>query len=232
MDRNQFDLLLEVLRRLQEKGILRKLILAGSWGMMLYRRYAEPRIPEASLRTRDADFVIPSGFTKRSKTNLPELLRDLGFITEFNRSDNSMRLLHPALIIEFLVPEAGRRSTQSKRIRELGVRAQQLRYLNYLESKTTNIQVEGLTVRVPDPAVFALHKLIVMERRRSEEKREKDKQQALGILRHLIEWRMDSKIQDAILLMHPRWFQSVLRNLKKENESYFLDHLIRIAEDI
>jgi hypothetical protein len=230
VDKKQFDLLLEVLRRFQEKGILQQLILAGSWGMMLYRRYAEPRISEASLRTRDADFIIPSSFKKRSKANLPELLQDLGFIIEFHRADNSMRLLHPALIIEFLVPEAGRQSAHSKRIKELGITAQRLRYLGYLERKVITINIEGLMVRVPDPAVFALHKLIVMERRQSEEKRDKDKQQAIVILRHLIKSKMDSRIKDAIRLMHPRWFQGVLRNLKKENEQYLLNHLNRIAE--
>lgn len=218
MEKKQYELLVKVLRRLQENGVLDKLILTGSWGLVLYRKYFESPGFYAALRTRDVDFIVPSRPEIRKKVDVSELLKDLGFVVEFNRADNSMRLLHPALIVEFLVAEKGRGSVKSRKIKELGVTAQPLRYLNYLESKIISIDIEGLNIRVPDPAVFALHKLIIMSRRRTPEKKEKDKKQAKTVLGFLLANGRDEEIRDAIRLMHPKWFQTIMNNLEKENE--------------
>ena len=229
MEKKQYELLIEVLRRLQGKGVLNKLILAGSWGLVLYQKYFGDPTLYPSLRTRDADFIIPTNFKIREKINIPELLEDLGFVVDFNRTDNFIRMLHPALIIEFLVAEKGRGSGTSKKIKELGITAQPLRYLNYLESKVISIDMEGLQVRVPDPAVFALHKLIIMNRRQSEEKREKDKNQAKLVLLYLLKKGREKDIREAISLMHPKWFKTVLNNLEKAGETELLQRLTQIA---
>jgi len=229
VEKKQYELLIEVLRRLQSKGVLNKLILAGSWGLVLYRKYFDDSTLYPSLRTRDADFIIPAHLEIREKINIPELLEDLGFVVDFNRASNFIRLLHPALIIEFLVAEKGRGSGMSREIKGLGITAQPLRYLNYLESKVISIDIEGLKVKVPDPAVFALHKLIIMTRRRSEEKRDKDKKQAKSVLMHLLKKGREKDIREAICLMHPKWFKTALDNLEKEGETELLQRLKQIT---
>ena len=42
--------------------------------------------------------------------NVPAMMEDLGFIADFCYPEGYMRLNHPELILEFLVPEQGRGS--------------------------------------------------------------------------------------------------------------------------
>ena len=96
-------------------------------------------------------------------------------------------------------------------------------------TRIISIDMKGFRVSVPDPAVFALHKLIIMSRRRTKEKREKDKKQAKSILSYLMKKGREKDIREAICLMHPKWFKTVLSNLKREGEEELHQELTRIA---
>jgi len=67
----------------------------------------------------------------------------------------------------------------------LGVNAQPLRFLELLARDTITAKVEDLSVRLPHPAHFALHKLLILQRRGKPEKMEKDKDAAVRILEAL-----------------------------------------------
>jgi hypothetical protein len=78
------------------------------------------------------------------------LLEDLGFVTDFHRG-GYMRLIHPELIVEFLVPERGRGTDRPVRLPRLGINAQALRFLSVLEEHTITATLEGIQVRMPPP---------------------------------------------------------------------------------
>jgi len=80
----QYDLCLEVLRRLNKAGVLNRLIVIGSWCIYFYKSYFSDVDYSSSIRTRDIDFVVPIPVKFRKKTNIPELLKDLGFIVDFH----------------------------------------------------------------------------------------------------------------------------------------------------
>src|ERR1700722_12274711 len=101
------ELCLEVLRRLEKAGVLRSLILIGSWCAYFYPDYFGGKIELSALRTRDIDFLIPTPPRIRGEVRLAELLGDLGFIADL-RGDGYVSLSHPELIIDFLVSEKGR----------------------------------------------------------------------------------------------------------------------------
>ena len=69
----------------------------------------------------------------------------------------------------------------------------------------------NLTVRVPEPAAFALHKLIVSSRRTKREKREKDLAAAVGILEFLFKDSKERERIKAILAKIPsKWRKTIL----------------------
>lgn len=55
----QYDLCLEVLRRLQKVGVLREVMIIGSWCIYFYRNYFSDIDYTSSIRTRDIDFLVP-----------------------------------------------------------------------------------------------------------------------------------------------------------------------------
>ena len=93
--------------------------------------------------------------------------------------------LHKELQVEFLVPELGRGGKRAREIKNLHIKAVALRYLSMLLDFPLLIHHEDLRIRVPEPAAFALHKLIVSEQRKNKEKQKSDLEAALGLLDYL-----------------------------------------------
>ena len=60
--------------------------------------------------------------------------------------------------------------------------AQALRFLEFLSQNTITSKVGSITVALPHPANFALHKLLVMSRRPKTGKQAKDKEAGIRIL--------------------------------------------------
>lgn len=83
-------------------------------------------------------------------------------------------LEHPNLIVEFLVPEKGRGLDKPYPLPQLGLNAQALRFINFLAQSIIHITIEDIPIMVPHPANFALHKLMILSRRKAKEKAEKD----------------------------------------------------------
>jgi hypothetical protein len=128
----RYALFLEVLRRFQAAGLLKELILIGSWCQHFYRSYFAGLRYTPTIRTRDMDFLVPVPLRIKNKVDVEELLRNEGFVVTFSGGAGYMKLMHPELIVEFLVPEKGRGSDKPYPLPQLSMNAQPLRFLDYL----------------------------------------------------------------------------------------------------
>ncbi len=91
---------------------------------------------------------------------------------------------------------------------------------------TTGLPV-GLHVTVPHPVNFALHKLIIFQRRFKQEKAEKDRDVAVKILRALIK-KGDSRVIKKVFNSVPKkWQKKILEGLDKAQEKEISDMLQR-----
>ena len=185
MEKKQSDLYRDVLRRLAQEGVLSNVVLIGSWCGQLYRNYFKTDQYTPTIRTRDIDFLVPLPPHFDKKVDLQEIFQTLGFNIVFKGSSGYITFEHPDLIIEFLVPERGRGSEKPYPLPNLGINAQPLRFLDLLAQNTIRIPLDDITVTVPHPANFAVHKLIISTRRANSEKRDKDRALAVEILRTL-----------------------------------------------
>lgn len=213
MAKNQYELCLEVLRRFNKAGILDSLIIIGSWCVYFYKEYFPGGDYLSTIRTRDMDLLIPLPPRFHKKVDIPEMLKDLGFITDFKGEKGYMKLDHPELIVEFLVPERGRGEDKPYKLPSLGVNAQALRFLDILADNLIKIKVEGMEIRIPHPAAFALHKLIVQKRRSKSDKSEKDRKQAVMILEHLVNQKMGHEIRRVYRSLHKAWQKKISDSL-------------------
>ena len=61
MEKNQYKLCFEALRRFNKVGILDGLILIGNWCLYFYKGYFEniSYIDISTIKTRDIDFLVP-----------------------------------------------------------------------------------------------------------------------------------------------------------------------------
>ncbi len=228
MEKKQFELCHEILRRLHKVGVLRHFILIGSWCIYFYKDYFSnvPFIDQATIKTRDIDFLIDNPGKIRRYVNIPELLKDLGFVTIFKGAEGYIKLDHPDLILEFLVPERGRGIDKPYPLPRLGINATTLRFLNFLSSNTIKVKVETFYLDLPHPANFALHKLIIFQRRVKEEKAIKDRNAAIDVLQALINKGESAGIIQIFNSIPKKWQKKIIKGLQEINEKRILEILV------
>jgi hypothetical protein len=215
---NQRTLCRSVLERLAKAGVLKDIVLVGSWCLEGYKDYFSRKTVLTALRTRDVDFLIPHPARIQASVDVPALLEELGFVTDFHRG-GYLRLLHPELIVEFLVPERGRGVDHPVRVPPLKINAQALRFLNMLAESTITAMLDGVQVRMPHPAAFALHKLLIAPRRHSKtDKQAKDIEAAVAVLNALREHGELQTVKAQFKAMPRRWQARIRHMLETRSE--------------
>lgn len=215
MDRKQSNLLIKVLRLLQEERLLEHLIIVGSWCLYFYKLYYDKRQSIATLRTRDVDFFIPFPEAVKIKIDLPKLLEHLGFITDFQGRAGYIRFVHPELFIDFLVPEKGRPITKPYKLKQLKINAQALRFLEVLQIRTVNIKITDIELTLPHPSGFVLHKILVYKKRSNKDKRARDVEQIIRVLDFLQGQNELASLAEVHSQLYSKWQNKIIANLKE-----------------
>ena len=128
-------------------------------------------------------------------------------------------------LVEFLTPAFGDETIRA--LPALSVGAQALNYLNYLIAAPIHaaaIYRSGILVQVPRPERFAVHKLIIANRRRDGAgslKSAKDREQAAFLVAAMAEDRPDDLAEAYVTAMEvgPRWREHIGNSLKRMPET-------------
>jgi len=194
--------------------------LIGSWCFHLYQKHLGAK--EFPLRTQDIDFLIPNPFRGKEHAGFIEQLEKLGFNRDFKR-DGSMYLWNSDLKIEFITPEKGKGADSSIKVKNLGFNAIPLRFVSLLLEDPITVVDNGIKIRIPSPANFCLHKLIIASRRRKLDKSSKDLQQAI-----CASVTVNTKeMQEIFDKLPKKWKQAVLKMLERAKQELPL-----LAEEI
>ncbi len=180
-----------------ERGI----VLIGTAAFQVYAPLVGVYLPAAAAMTSDADILAASLILSGSPIDLEMVLRraDPTFAAEYARDDRLPKLYRAAngLSVD-VVTKFGRGRVSPVQIPSLACSAEALTYMEYLASDSMEAVVlygAGVLVRVPPPARFAVHKLLVAQERRGRflAKRGKDLIQSRDLMAAL-------RIGDAISL--------------------------------
>jgi len=128
-------------------------------------------------------------------------------------------------MVEFLTPAFGDEAV--KPLPALGVSAQALNYLNYLIAEPIHalaLYRSGVLVQIPRPERFAIHKLIVADRRQGspdQAKSRKDRAQAAFLIDVLSQDRPEElrEAYEDALSRGPRWRQRIEASLARMPEA-------------
>lgn len=127
-------------------------------------------------------------------------------------------------LVEFLTPSFGEHE-DTRPLPALGVHAQALHYLNYLLAEPIRAAVpyrNGILVQIPRPERFAIHKLIVADRRREGAdslKAVKDRLQATFLIEALARDRPDDlrEAYEDALERGPRWRERLQASIARSD---------------
>lgn len=185
----------------------------------------------SGLRTQDIDIAAATVLevaVPQQASDLPSALDalNMGFLPvpglDARETETSFKVRGQALRVDLLTPARGRRSGRPVVIPRFRAAAHPLEFLDYLiEAPVAAPVVDGgaTLVHVPDPGRFALHKLVIAERRPVSEqaKAAKDRQQATELIEVLhADRRGDLRIAADSLNRQPRsWRVRARRALAK-----------------
>jgi len=167
---------------------------------------------------------ISLGATDGVDPALGEVFRDLGFdpVPSLDRRHVwRWRSSTRAGLVEFLTPSF-REDESLRELPALGVSAQSLHYLNYLIAGPIAVPLlyrSGALIQVPRPERYAIHKLIVADRRRQDGetagKARKDRMQAALLVGILAEESPDllAEAYEDALGRGPSWRERIARTL-------------------
>ncbi|WP_158967213.1 nucleotidyltransferase family protein [Chachezhania sediminis] len=201
--------------------------IVGTGAYALYQGELGVRFDMDELaQTGDIDFAsferLSVALGDRVEEDPGEILKALKFDAVPGVHDRQVwkwRQSRGTALVEFLTPAFGDETV--KPLPALGVSAQALNYLNYLIAEPIHavaLYRSGVLVQIPRPERFAVHKLIVADRRRDGSDRgkaRKDRGQAAFLIRVLAEDRPDDLVaawEDA-QGQGPRWRERIAASL-------------------
>jgi hypothetical protein len=187
----------EVTKALADAGLFRlRAVLIGSVAFSCYSGLIGVRLPNSAIQTGDVDFAQDFAISAGVEDSLPPILEvlrsvDPTFQAVPHQADKAKVVAFVnsvAYRVEFLTSNRGSNEYTGKPspMPALGgASAENLRFLDYLiyePMRTVLLHREGVSVNVPAPERYAVHKLIVASRRRIDglgrAKRDKDILQA------------------------------------------------------
>ncbi len=220
-----------VLKALADSGVFHlDGVLLGTHAFLIMGNLLGVHWDHAAMRTQDIDI----GGTQHMsvglpdlKANVPEALEglEMGFVPvpPFNPKDpsTSFRVRRNPVRVDVLTPERRPGRERTVFIPRFNVSAQPLRFLDFLMSEPVRgavIDGGGVLVNVPQPARFALHKLMVSCERdvTAQTKVAKDLAQAAQLLEVLMDERPGdlSLAWEAVARRGTGWVKRVRRALK------------------
>lgn len=164
-------------------------LMIGTEAFRCYEGELGVRLLEANA-TLDVDFAMGRLISvAATDPELPGILEGMGYASEVQSIEPQARPWRwgkGELLVDFLTPDAGRKRKSRPQIEKLGVWAQPIKFLDYLLESPIRVPVlyqGGVLATVPDPARFAVHKLIVAaDPGRERDKARKDRRQAEVIM--------------------------------------------------
>jgi hypothetical protein len=216
------DLFFTILIRLDKEEVLRDIILIGGWCSLVYKEYFGNPVEISMQRTADLDLLIPNPPRIHKDVDVSLILEELGFDRKVSLLDGYEKYVHPDLEVEFLTPERGRGRGKPYSIDKLHINAQGLRYLDLIQSYTMKISYNGISINVPEPTAYVLHKFIVSDRRKKQFKREKDIETARQLGEYLLDQESQrNKMREIYLSMPEKWKKDLIKIVKGTSEKIY-----------
>ncbi len=218
----EHDLFLVILAKLDKEEVLQDIILIGGWCPLIYKEYFGNPVEISMQRTADLDFLIPNPPRIHKDVDVSLILEGLGFDKKLSLLDGYEKYVHPDLEVEFLTPEKGRGRDKPYTIDKLHINAQGLRYLDLIQSYIMKTVYNGISINVPEPTAYVLHKFIVSGRRKKSFKREKDIETARQLGEYLLEQEKQRKRMHEIYVdMADKWKRDLMRIVKGASEKIY-----------
>jgi hypothetical protein len=235
-----------VLGALADSGLFRRGgVLVGTYAFLVLGNVLGVRWGTLA-RTEDIDIAAATSLTVAVpplETDVSSVLEDLamGFLPvpglDPRETSTSYKVRGKDLRVDFLTPAKGKVRDKPVAIPRFGISATPLEMLDYLiEAPVASVAINGgaTYLNVPDAARFAIHKLVIADRRplAQNSKAVKDREQAISLLDQLESARpgdIDQAI-DRAQAEFPVVFNCLAKSARKLSASTLRDHILTFTQ--
>ena len=188
MRKEQEEIFWKTIQTFQELGILKNIMIIGSWAEFLYPPLFETDFVP-NLKTRDVDFFYRNINIPKEKVPLVQKLKEIGYV--YDEVAGISKFYNEDLLeLEFLTRILGAGTEGQVEIKPLGIRSEGLRVINILSDFACEVEHSDgagntFTVTVPEPAVYAVQKILTNPERNPPEKKAKDIEAVRELLYHI-----------------------------------------------
>ncbi len=217
-----------VLDALADAGLFKEAVLVGTAAYQCYAPIVGMMLPSAALMTQDADLATATlalaadGGDETLETILKRADKSFNAVLGLDpRRPPSRFRSGKGFLVDLLTPQRRRSDTNPMPLKQLGAGAVPLQHLGWLIEtpiQAVALHGAGVPVRVPAPARYAAHKLILAQRRSDIVKRRKDLMQAEALIEALQvsdPWGLADAIEDARSKGRDGWKRPIDRSLKE-----------------
>lgn len=214
-----------ILEVLANAGLFeRGMTLVGTVAYQTYAGVVGAYLAAAAYATNDIDLSVAEFIAAENEEDIGSILKraDPSFKPHWHASDRLPRIFKSSNFQVDVLTRHGRGRKSPVLVESLGCAAAALSFQEYPAEETIEVAAlygSGVLVRVPTPARYAIHKLIVAQQRGTTElgKKQKDLSQAKELLDVLIE-NDESALQDNLDEARDRgraWKSSINASLKE-----------------
>lgn len=205
----------ETLTILDGLNLLDHVILIGSWAEYLYEQCSVIDGFISTTKTMDIDFLVRNIRKPRERVNLVDAFQEKGYELSF-RHTGVVTLIKDGFEVEFLAKQIGKPepvvdSPNFGKLETLG-------HMSIIDANTRTVMYQGVSVIIPHPAAFVLHKMIINKDRKV--KQEKDANAVKNLVYALEE---DDLMVKAFLAIYETLTVKETKSVKAFSEKYSLD---------
>ncbi len=217
-----------VLEALADAGLFRETVLVGTAAYQCYSPVVGAALPSAALMTQDADLAMASLAlaAEEGEDSLETILKraDKTFAPVPGldpRKPPSRFRSGTGFLVDLLTPQLRRSDDNPMPLDRLKAGAVPMQHLGWLIETpvpAAALHGAGVPVRIPAPARYAAHKLIVAQKRGDIAKRKKDLLQAgalIEALRSSDPWAIADAVAEACAQGRDGWRRPLERSLKE-----------------
>lgn len=203
-----------ILQIMNEVGLLKDVILIGSWCLLFYKKVFENFIP--LIRTTDVDFFVPN--TKMIKGNsylINSFHRENYDLSHDTLTNNTTFISPDGFEIEFLT-KINRKGLSCVELGNTKIYAESISYVDFFTKNYIEVDYANLKLKIISPSAYVLQKLLINNRRG--DKKEKDIESIKHVLSYINSSEKSKNELSALLSSLPKkWQRNILDTCKKNN---------------
>lgn len=204
----------EILEVLEKEGILKNIIVIGSWCQLFYKNIFENF--RSTIKTIDVDLFVPNPKSVTEKNGIISEFKNINYdIKQDIITNKTIFISNEGFRIEFLTI-LNRDYLTCVRLGSTGIYAESISSLDMYVGNYIEVNYYGIQVKVASPASYVLQKLLINNKRG--EKAEKDIQSVKVVLGYIVTSKKYFNELHSLFVSLPKKWQKQIKETAEKND--------------